>query len=335
MTSPNVAQRRSGAFLIGSLVALASFASLAATPAEAQIDIGNYPVAGTWTRGVHDTVAWVDLATWKVVTSTTGAPFSARYEPQPQPWFPVAGDWDGDGVDSVQMFNVNTWRAVPAEEGPLTSTEDPSPNPWVPVAGDWEGRGYDTIRVFDRRDASLHRLEEGPIRFERYDPSPNPWMPVAGDWDGHRIDTLATFQRQEPRGDEKDTWVFLAGDWDGDGIDTDAALHLPSGQITTTAEVETATLRSATGSQASPAGGQSGLDSIFARNGGGSGACYKTVTNWNQWVKVFHYGGGGCMVIVNTTWLEWTCCLTSQNGGDYGCSSQLKMKVKTYGYSNC
>ena len=71
MTSHKAARRRSGAFLIGSLFAL-SFAGLAAAPAQAQIDPGMIPVAGTWNRGDADTVAWVDLATWKLVTHFEG-----------------------------------------------------------------------------------------------------------------------------------------------------------------------------------------------------------------------------------------------------------------------
>jgi len=325
MTSHRAAQRRPGAFLIGSLFAVASFAGLAATPANAQIDPGMLPVTGTWTRGENDTVAWVDLATWTLVTEVKGAPLSARYDPEPDPWYPVAGDWDGDGVDSIQMFNVHTWEVVPAEKGPVMSADDPSPNPWVPVAGDWEGRGVDTIRVFDQRDGSLHRLEEGPIRVDRYDPSPNPWMPVVGDWDGDRIDTLATFQRQEPR-DGKAVWALLSGDWDGDGIDTDAALYLPSGELAFPDKEETA-LRSV-------AGKPNGLGSLFAPSGGG-GACYKTITDWSQSIKIFHYGGGGCFVIVTTMWIEWTCCKITQDGSSYGCSGQLKMNIHTAGYSNC
>ena len=321
---PRTALRRrlqAGAFLIGFLVA---GLGLAATPAHAQIDPGMMPAAGTWTRGGHDTVAWVDLANWTLVTSVKGVPLSARFDPEPQPWYPVAGDWDGDGVDTIQMFNVNSWQIIPAEKGPVAAEYDPEPVPWLPVAGDWDGDGIDTVLVFDQRDSSLHRLEEGPIKIESYDPEPIPWLPVAGDWDGDRIDTLATFRRQEPRESTKAAWTFLSGDWDGDGIDTNAALHLPSGELVFPDKEETAL--------GSAAGG--GIGSIFSEGGGGA-ACYTSVTDWSQSVHVFYYGGGGCMVLLTTTWVEWSCCKISQNGGDYGCGNQLKIKVKSYGYINC
>ncbi len=319
--------------LVSSLFALVSFAGLTAIPANAQIDPGMLPVAGTWAHGGHDTVAWVDLATWTLVTSVQGAPLSSRFAAQPRTWMPVAGDWDGDGVDSIQMFNLQDWRLVPADRGPLGDSAVGDPIPWTPVAGDWDGDGIDTVLVFDQRNSSLHRLEEGPIPVEGYDPEPNPWIPVAGDWDGHRIDILATLRLQEPRDSAKAAWTFLSGDWNGDGIDTDVALHLPSGQLVF-AEEETA-LRSVAGIASSPAGKPSGLEGIVAPSGGGGQTCYKTISDWNQWVKVVHYGVGGCTVILTTTWLEWTCCKISQNGWEYACGSQLKIKVHVYGYSNC
>jgi hypothetical protein len=198
----------------------------------------------------------------------------------------------------------------------------------MPVAGDWDGDGRDTVLVFDQRDSSLHRLEEGPIKIERYDPEPIPWIPVAGDWDGDRIDTLATFRRQETRESTKTAWTFLSGDWDGDGIDTSAALYLPSGELVFPEKEEAALSSSAAASGS--------IGSLFAEGGGSGGpACYSWITDWSQSIHVYHYGGGGCMVLVFTNWTEWSCCKISQNGGDYGCGSQLKMKVKSYGYSNC
>lgn len=326
MTSPTKLRRPvlPGVLVIGSLVSALSL-GLASTPAQAQIDNGTMPVVGTWTRGAHDTVAWVDLTHWKLVTSVTGAPFTVRFDPVPDPWFPVAGDWDGDGVDTVHMFHRSTWRVVPLENGPVEVTADPSPTPWVPVAGDWDGDGVDTIAVYDRRDDALHRLEEGPSRTDGYEPDPQPWLPVAGDWDGDRIDTLATV-RQDRSAVPSSEWAMLSGDWDGDGIDTDAAFHLPTGELVLP-EKEALAPRSTQ---------DSGLAAIFAPNlGGGPGGCYNTESNRSQWVKVLKYGVGGCLVIVNTTWIEWTCCPASENGWDFACGSKLKMSVQTYGYSSC
>ena len=315
---------QTGALLTGFLIA---GLGLAAAPAQAQIDPGMMPVAGTWSTDGHVAVAWVDLAAWTLVTSVKGAPLSARFDPEPQPWYPVSGDWDGDGIDTIQMFNINDWRLIPAEKGPVEAAFDPEPVPWVPVAGDWDGDGRDTVLVFDQRDSSLHRLEEGPGKVVGFDPEPDPWIPVAGDWDGDRIDTLATFRRQEPRESTKAAWTFLSGDWDGDGIDTDAALYLPSGELVFPDKEETAL--------SSPVANGGGIGALFAEGGGGAGACYTTIADWSQSVKILHYGVGGCMVLVTTTWVEWTCCKISQNGSDYGCGSQLKIKVKSYGYSNC
>lgn len=137
MTSQIATRRRlrPGAFLTGSLIALVSLTGLAATPARAQevapgAGPGFLPVVGTWIRGGVDSVAWVDLDTWYLVTSTEGGnPFA---DPQPQAWRPVAGDWDGDGVDTLSTFQH------------VESTPVPAPV-WVSVAGDWDGDGIDSM----------------------------------------------------------------------------------------------------------------------------------------------------------------------------------------------
>jgi hypothetical protein len=322
MTSHNAARRRPGAFLIGSLIALGSLTGLAAAPTQAQIDPGMIPVAGTWNRGGGDTVAWVDLATWKLVTSVTGGHPSE--DPQPQPWVPVAGDWNGDGVDSVQMFNVYDWRLVAAERGPLASIAVGDPIPWVPVAGDWDGDGIDSVLVFDQRDSSLHRIEEGPIGVERFDPDPQPWRPVAGDWDGDRIDTLATFQTEAATTPAPAAvWASLAGDWDGDGIDSPAALHLPSGELVQPEpEIGTA-----------PRTGN--VSSRFGKAFQMPNGCYWTIKNHTTKVIKMKYGVGGCMFIVMKNWEKWTCCPVSADGSQASCSMKLEGSVSTPSYSNC
>src|SRR5882757_3569904 len=141
------------AWLIGAvLISL----NLAAAPAAAQVDPGYFPVLGKWTHGGADSVAWVDLATWKMVTRFSEQPSVTSTDPEPSPWIPVAGDWNGVGIDTVQMFNVYDWRLIPLEKGPATTVAaDPEPSPWRPVAGNWEGRGA-TVAVFDLRDSSIH-----------------------------------------------------------------------------------------------------------------------------------------------------------------------------------
>lgn len=323
MTSHNAARRRPGAFLIGSLFAVASAAGLGATPAQAQIDPGMLPVTGTWTRGGTDTVAWLDLATWKLVTSVTGGQPSE--DPDPIPWLPVAGDWDGDGVDTVQMFNVYDWRLAPAERGPVggeSSVGDPIP--WTPVAGDWDGRGIDSVLVFDERDGSLHRLEEGPIPVERYDPEPIPWRPVAGDWDGDGVDTLTAFRNEATTPAPAPVWTSVFGDWDGDGIDTAAALHVPSGEMV---EPEPETTQSSTR--------VSNVSSIFGEAYQLPNGCYWTIKNKTETVIKMKYGVGGCMFIVMKMWEKWTCCPNSMDSWHSACSMKLEGSVQTPSYSNC
>lgn len=300
---------RSGACLIGSL------AALAAAPAHAQADPGFLPVAGTWTRGGVDTVAWIDLASWRLITSIEGAPPVAAEDPSPQPWRPVVGDWNGDGIDSVQMFNVRDWRLVPAESGPLAASDDPQPDPWRPVAGDWDGDGIDTVLVFDVRDQSLHRLDEGPIPVERYDPSPNPWMPVAGDWDGDRIDTLSIHRDETKAPAPAPVWALVSGDWDGDGIDTTASLHMPSGRLTVLEEPRSTASKSAASSSSAAV-----ADALVA----GPGPCFTTIKNMHTSVHKFYYRTGGCMAIVMVTWEAWTCCPVTADGVHFGCGMQLK-----------
>lgn len=314
-----------GAFLIGSVFASALTLGLAATPARAQIDNGTVPVVGTWSRGAHDTVAWVDLTRWSLVTETTGAPFASPPAAD-LPWIPVAGDWDGDGVDSVQMFHRQTWQVVPLEQDRVAVTGDPSPTPWIPVAGDWDGDGVDTLAVYDLRDDRLHGLEEGPGRIDGYVPAPNPVFPVAGDWDGDGIDTLSTLELEE-RSTESSApaWAFLSGDWDGDGIDTDATLHLATGELVFP---EIAPARSAAG-VSSAATTDRGIAGIFEEYS----ACYTTIKNKITMKHIFKDPFGGCNVIVVTTWIERTCCLNSQQY--YSCTSDFKSSGGSYGYSFC
>jgi hypothetical protein len=320
MTSHNATQRRTRAFLIGSLIALTSLLALAPAQA-ATADRGFVPVTGTWTRGGSDTVAWIDLATWKLVTSVDGGQIVA--DPQPQPWIPVAGDWDGDGVDTVQMFNVHTWQLLPAERGAVGDPFGPEPLPWFPVAGDWEGRGIDSVLVFDVRDGSLHKLSEGPIAVERYDPQPQPWLPVAGDWDGDRIDTIATYQLQATTPASAPVWGTVFGDWDRDGVDTAAALHMPTGTVV---QPEPETLSTiSTGKVASKFG------KAFQMPNG----CYWTIKNYTVTVIKFKYGVGGCMFVVMKQWEKWTCCPFSLDGSQVSCTMKLEGSGSTPSYSNC
>jgi hypothetical protein len=281
-----------GAFLFGVLFVL----FLAAAPASAQIDPGMKGwavVTGTWDKGAADTVAWVDLDTWKLVTKIDGS--MPAYDPEPQPWMPVAGDWDGDGVDSIQMFNPQTWKLVPAEEGPVKAEFDPEPNPWVPVAGDWDGRGIDTVRVVDLRDQSVHKLEEGPTPVERYDPEPSPWMPVAGDWDGRGLDTIAWVR---PEG-AFSAWQPVAGDWNGKGVDTVAAVHSATGELV-------------------QAGGTATAASLWL-----PGGCYTFSKNAVDIVKVF-YGLDGSVTVIHIKMHEqWTCCAIDVQQKQYKCTMKL------------
>ena len=309
---------------------LISTLGLAGVPAAAQkADPGFLLVTGHWSRGAADSVAWVDLATWKLVTSTEGRPSS---EPPPQPWLPVVGDWDGDGVDTVDMFNIQDWSLVPLDRGPVTTvTSDPQPQPWLPVAGDWNGKGLDTVLVFDQRDGSTHRLEEGPLHVDRYDPSPNPWRPLAGDWEGSGRETLASYQDSATAPDSLGLWATVAGDWTGGGIDTVAFVHLPTGTLvpseaaTGIAAFNTA----ATSRKRSPA-------PFLGKNGDSGNGCYTSIKNYASVAKVFKYGAGGCMILVIESWYEWHCCpITSGTPAYYGCSKTFKSKVHSYGYSNC
>jgi hypothetical protein len=303
---------------------------LTASPAAAQLDPGEVPVAGKWSRGAVDTLAWVDLATWKLVTRME-QPFIQLSDPQPQPWVPVAGDWDGDGVDTVLMFNVQTWQLAPLEKGPFAAVAgDPQPNPWVPVAGDWEGRGIDSVLVFDLRDGSLHRLEEGPIKIDPYDPDPNPWRPVVGDFDGRGIDTVVTYRDDERAPDKEKAWTPIAGDWEGRGIDTIAFLNGPTGTLVLP-EMDFGALAS----KSSKAAGRASFLGNVQKSGGGGGGGYQKITGYSSVTKVFHYGGGGCMIVVMSMWTQWNCCPITVDGLQYSCSHTLKVKTETHAYSNC
>jgi hypothetical protein len=244
-------------------------------------------VTGHWSKGDADSVAWVDLATWKLVTQIKGS--SPVADPEPSPWMPVAGDWDGSGAQTVKMFDPHTWKLVDAAAGPMTGSSDPQPQPWVPVAGDWDGRGVDTVLVVDLRDRSVHKLEEGPIRVDRYDPEPSPWRPLAGKWDG-RVDTIAWVQAEGAAS----TWHPVAGDWDGRGLDTVAAVH-SSGALVQAIQ---------TSSGRTPAG------------------CYTVIKNATDIVKVFYGIDGSVTVIHIKMHEEWTCCPVSLLN-QYLCSEKL------------
>lgn len=294
--------------------------AFAAVPAKAQLDSGtkNWAlVTGHWSKGAPDTVAWVDLATWKLVTQFDGARPVA--DPDPSPWMPVAGDWDGSGVQTVKMFDSHSWKLVDVAEGPLEGSSDPQPTPWVPVAGDWDGRGVDTVRVFDLRDRSVHKLEEGPIKVDRYDPDPSPWRPLAGDWDGRGVDTISTYQ-VDPKTDGKD-WIPVAGDWNGDGIDTFGAVYLPTGQLLDGGDL--AALRTAqrwTGVGPGP---------ILPQMPGGSGGCFTTTRDLTSSVHQYQAGGGICVWIIVYKWVDWTCCPLTAQGGFYACGGTPRIKFGT------
>jgi hypothetical protein len=303
---------------------------LTASPAAAQLDPGEVPVAGKWSRGAADSVAWVDLATWKLVTRME-QPFVQLSDPEPEPWIPVAGDWDGDGVDTVLMFNVQTWELAPLEKGPFeTVAVEPKPLPGVPVAGDWEGRGIDTVLVFDLRDGSLRRPEDRPIKIDPYDPDPNPWRPVVGDWDGRGRDTVATYRDDERAPDLKGAWTTVAGDWQGRGFDSVAFVHGPTGTLVQQ-EMDLGALAT---KSSRTAGRASFLDNL-QKSGSGSGGCYQKATGYSSVTKVFHYGVGGCMIIVLENWTQLNCCPIDLDGTHYSCSHILKFKTHTYAYTNC
>lgn len=311
MTSQMTARRRaSGALRIGSLLTLAVSFALLAPPAEAQ-DRGFVPVTGTWTRGGNDTVAWLDLATWKLVSATEGGNPVAG--PEPQPWIPVVGDFDGDGVDSIQMFNPRDWRLLPAERGPVEGSVG-DPIPWLPVAGDWDGDRIDTVKVFNACDSSLHDLGDGPSIAGYCDPD-DWWFSVAGDWEGRGIDTLATYREQATEHPSAAVWSTVFGDWDGDGIDTEAELHMPGGQL-----VQGIEERGLTSPFAVPA---SSVDSRFDAAGLGGPNCWTTIKNKKTtWVKKY-LSKDLYIYVCYSTWEEWTCCFNSSINGTV-CSMKLK-----------
>lgn len=310
------------AFLIGSVFASALTLGLTATPVQAQIDFGDVPVpvVGTWSRGANDTVAWVDMTNWKLVTEVTGA-VPSRLEAGP--WVPVAGDWDGDGVDSVRMFHRLSWQLEPLEAGPARGPENPHPCPWDPLVGDWDGDGLDTVSVYDHRDGSLHRIEEGPGRIDGYVPAIDSVSLLVGDRDGDGIDTIATV-RNASAGSES-AWAILSGDWDGDGIDTDASLHLGTGELVHP-EIELEALRSVAGGASSAAGRTGDLSGIFDQDISLGGLCFKFKSKVQQTAISV-----SCMTVVITNWTETTCCPIPINPTKYSCNSTLKGSTKTYG----
>jgi hypothetical protein len=299
------------AWLIGAvLISL----TLTAAPAAAKIDSGFLPVVGKWTRGGADSVAWVDLATWKLVTRFAEQPSVTSKDPDPNPWIPIAGDWNGAGIDTVQMFNVYDWRLIPLEKG-LTTTvaADPDPSPWRPVAGNWEGRGVATVAVFDLRDSSIHRLEEGPIEVRGYVPASNPWRPLAGDWDGKGRDTIATYRDEEKAPDTAGLWTAVAGDWQGRGTDTVAFLHRPTGTLVLP---EKATAAAAVRGPASS-------DKVLQLPDG----CYQKITDYASVTKILSYGGESGKAFVIESWDEWTCCPIDADGATYSCGKVFRAKI--------
>ncbi|HEX4499435.1 MAG TPA: hypothetical protein VIE43_27425 [Thermoanaerobaculia bacterium] len=289
--------------------------TLTAAPAAAQNDPGYLPVTGKWTRGAADAVAWVDLATWKLVTRFAEQPSIASSDPQPNPWLPVTGDWNGAGIDTVQMFNVYDWRLIPLEKGPATTVAaDPDPSPWRPVAGNWDGRGVATVSVFDLRDGSIHRLAEGPIEVHGYVPAANPWQPLVGDWDGKGRDTIATYRDEEKAPDTASPWTVVAGDWQGRGIDTVAFLHRPTGTLVLP---EKSTASKAVRDPASSS------DKVLQLPDG----CYQKNTDYASVTKVLSYGGGSGMSFVIESSDEWTCCPIDANEATYSCGEVFKTKT--------
>jgi hypothetical protein len=292
---------------------------LAAAPAAAQLDPGTRGwalVTGHWSKGAPDTAAWVDLATWMLVTKVDGPPPVA--DPDPSPWMPVAGDWDGSGVQTVKMFDSHTWKLVDLAEGPVVGS-DPDPSPWVPVAGAWDGGGIATVRVFDLRDQSVHKLEEGPIKFDRYDPEPDPWRPLAGDWDGRGIDTISTYQVDAKTASPD--WVQVAGDWDGDGIDTLGSVYVPTGQLLTGTPEALKIARSTV---------VTGSEPFFApaMAGGGPG-CFTNTRDLTSSVHTYQAGGGICVWLIVYNWVDWTCCPLTPQGGFYACGGTPRFKIVT------
>lgn len=268
-----------------------------------------------------DTVARIDLASWKLVTETGGVRPIA-FEPDPQPWRPVVGDWDGDGLDAILMFNVHDWRLVPAERGPISTTEgsgDPSPTPWVPVAGDFDGDGRDSVLVYDLRDGSLHRPEAGPPVVERYVPAAETPVILAGDWDGDRIDSIAVIRGVgDPFGPDPEPWSAVAGDFDADGIDTVALFHGPTGELAIP-EVEAAqSLSSAVSKSSKP---QAAFASVLQLPNG----CYTTVKNKVTYSVTLPDGQGGVETVEHSSWEQWFCC-PLETGGRYSCSVKLVTK---------
>jgi hypothetical protein len=316
MTQIAARRRSSGAFLIGSLLTLVSSLGFTATPAQAQIDPGMIPVAGTWNRGGNDTVAWLDLSTWKLVLSTEGGhPIT---DPDPQPWVPVAGDFDGDGVDSIQMFNPADWRLVPAERGPQEGRVG-DPIPWLPVAGDWDGDRIDTVKVVNACNGTLHDLADGPSIVGYCDPE-DWWFAVAGQSEGGGVDTLVIYQNQSDTQKSAAVWATVFGDWDGDGIDTGAELHMPSGELVQ-AEEESLFARSLSSETSSTE--SSSVDSLFDADIIGFD-CFTSIIN-KKTTKITQYHFGVKVTYCRTTWQEFSCCAIS---GGYKC--QIKNKSKDF-----
>jgi hypothetical protein len=315
MTQIAARRRSSGAFLIGSLITLASSFGFMTAPVQAQ-DPGFVPVAGAWTRGGNDSVAWLDLATWKLVTAAEGSRFMS--DPQPNPWLPVVGDFDGDGVDSIQMFNPADWRLVPAERGPQEGRVG-DPIPWLPVAGDWDGDRIDTVKVVNACNGTLHDLADGPSIMGYCDPD-DWWFAVAGEWEGRGIDTLALYQEQAAPQKSAAVWATLFGDWDGDGIDTEATLHMPTGELVQGAE-EQVFARSLVSQASSVDSGSPG--NVFDAAALGGPGCFTTIKNkQTTWVKKYT-SSGIPLYVCYSTWEEWTCCFGSSIN-DTVCSMRKK-----------
>lgn len=298
---------------------LAFFVLAVGSPALAQdedtpfcLSVGKWGPYGP--NGPHiDTVAWFDLATWKLVTDTGGIRPVTVLGPEPQPWIPVAGDFDGDGLDSIAMFNTQDWSLVDAEKGPVTGREtEPQPVPWMPVAGDWDRSGRDTVLVVDMRDGSVHRLEEGPTPVERYDPQPQPWRPVAGDFDGDGIDTIAIVKSDVFVDPQPNPWFPVVGDFDGKGIDSLGFLNGATGELAVPAAGKSLDPQATRSTNRRTA---AGADKALQLPNG----CYTTVKNKQTYSVTIPDGKGGSKTVEFTTWEQWYCCPISP-GGRYACA---------------
>ena len=270
-----------------------ALAGFAAVPVSAQLDPGERwaLVTGHWSREARDTVAWVELDGWKLVTRVD---HPVVFDPDPNPWRPVAGDWDGTGIETVKMFDPRSWKLVSLAEGRGGDPRDPDPNPWIPVAGDWDGRGIDTVLVVNPIDRSVHRIEEGPQGTHTDDPSPNPWRPVIGDWLRQGRDAISWVQGDGAVG----AWTPVGGNWSGSGVSALAAIHHATGQLVQAG-------LAARAKAATPKG------------------CSVSIKNRVRFTQEIAGPDGSVIGSRFGFHEEWTCCPLSAGEGQYGCTEAL------------